>query len=255
MPVAPTIKVFHEAGQRLELRSYQTHVELMIGRVPILTSARLGTEVAFGELARTLADTDAPRVLIGGLGFGATLAAALSAVGPRAEILIVEKLATVVNIVRGELAHLAPGVLDDPRVRLIQDDVASVIARERGLDVILLDVDNGPDWASFQSNARLYGPRGLSAARNALRPGGAYAVWSGYAADAFVKHLRSAGFEASIVPLRERGKVRARAYVGRAPQAAPPRRGPPGSPRQKRPAAPTTTGQRPIAAPAGRRPR
>jgi spermidine synthase len=216
--------VFHEAGERLELRDLGSHVELMIGRVPILTSKSLGTELAFGQLAAMIQHRK-PRVLVGGLGFGRTLSGVLGSVGPSAEVIQVEKLTTVIELCRGPLAHLSPGVLDDPRVRLVQDDVAQVIARERALDMILLDVDNGPDWASFRSNARLYGPRGLAKAHQALRPGGAYVVWSGYAADPFLKHLRRAGFVASVIPLRERGKVRARAYVGRTP----PRAQPPGA--------------------------
>ena len=182
----------------------------LIGRVPIVTSALLGTERAFGRLAPARAS----KVLVGGLGFGATLAGVLETVGPEACVIIVEKLATVVRLVRDELAHLARTSLDDPRVTLLRDDVATVIARERGLDAILLDVDNGPDWGSFRSNARLYTPAGLAAARRALRSGGMYAVWSGYPADAFVDALRRAEFRASVVALKERGRVQARAYVG-----------------------------------------
>jgi spermidine synthase len=130
-------------------------------------------------------------------------------------VLVVEKLATVIELLRGDLAHLAPGALEDPRVTLLNEDVAQVIARERDLDAILLDVDNGPQWASFRTNARLYGPEGLKQARESLRPGGIFAVWSGYAADGFLAQLRRAGFTPSTVLLRERGVVQARAYVGR----------------------------------------
>lgn len=214
MPPVPKIQVFHEHGQRLELRDLGSHLELMIGRVPLLTSKSLGTELAFGELAAGI-KAKAPRVLVGGLGFGRTAAGVLASVGPDAEVLLVEKLQTVVDLVNGPLAYLSPGVLADPRVKLVREDVTAVIAREKNLDMILLDVDNGPNWASFKSNDRLYGSVGLEKARLALKPGGVYAVWSGYPADAFVKHLKRAGFLASIVPLRERGKVRARAYVGR----------------------------------------
>lgn len=214
MPPVPKIQVFHELGKRLELRDLGSHVELMIGPVPILTSKSLGTEEEFGRLARSI-KTERPRVLVGGLGFGRTAMAVLQSVGPNAEVLVCERLQTVVDLVRGQLAHLSPGVLADPRVRLVQDDVAAVIARERMLDMILLDVDNGPNWASFRKNDQLYSPQGLQKARLALRQGGAYVVWAGYRADAFLKHLRRAGFIASMVPLREHGKVRARAYVGR----------------------------------------
>jgi predicted membrane-bound spermidine synthase len=209
------VRVFEEAGQRLVLRDLGTPHELLLGQVPILTSAALGTERAFGELAAELAPGPGARVLIGGLGFGATLVGALAALGEDAEVVVVEKLATVITLLRGELAHLAPGALDDPRVRLVEDDVVSAIARERGLDAILLDVDNGPGWASFRANARLYAPQGLADARAALKPGGALAVWSGYASDGFVGQLRRAGFTPQVIPLRERGVMRARAYVGR----------------------------------------
>jgi spermidine synthase len=209
------VRTFEEAGQRLTLRDVGTHHELLLGQVPILSSAALATERAFGTLAQSL-DPAVPvrRVLVGGLGFGATLQGVLEVAGPSAEVLVVEKLAVVVALVRGDLAHLAPGALEDPRVRLLQEDVADVIAGESDLDAILLDVDNGPGWASFRTNARLYAPAGLAAARAALRPGGALAVWSGYAADAFVGQLRRAGLTPRVVPLHERGVLRARAYVG-----------------------------------------
>jgi predicted membrane-bound spermidine synthase len=216
-------KTFREAGAVLTLEDRGTHHELRIGDVPILTSALLGTERDFGRLV----PSSARRVLVGGLGFGATLAGVLETVGPDARVLVVEKLRTVVDLVRpggalahltrGALAHLTRGALDDPRVELVRADVRAVIAREQDLDAILLDVDNGPEWASFRSNAGLYDRRGLATARRALRPGGMWAVWSGYPVDAFVDRLREAGFRASVAPFRERGKVQARAYVGVVP--------------------------------------
>jgi hypothetical protein len=206
-------RFFHEAGATLTLVRRGPHYELRIGHAPILTSALLGTERDFGRLV----PKRSRRVLIGGLGFGSTLAGVLEKVGPSAQVVVVEKLETVVRLVSrdGELARLAPGALDDPRVQIVRDDVHEVIARERDLDAILLDVDNGPDWASFRTNARLYDARGLAAAHRALAPGGMYAVWSGYPADAFMKRLVRAGFRPSVVPLVERGKVQARAYVGK----------------------------------------
>jgi len=186
------------------------HVELTIGGVPILTSKLLGTERDFGRLA----PASAKRVLVGGLGFGSTLRGVLERVGKNARVVVVEKLSVVVDLVEGELRALAKGALEDPRVEIVRADVSEVIARERELDAILLDVDNGPEWASFRSNARLYDARGLAAARRALREGGTWAVWSGYPMDAFVPRLRAAGFRTKIVPFVERGKLQARAYVG-----------------------------------------
>jgi len=89
-------------------------------------------------------------------------------------------------------------------------------AEPGSLSAILLDVDNGPEWASFRSNARLYAEAALVRARSALAPGGVLAVWSGYPADVFVRTLRKAGFVPRVEPLHERGVVRARAYIGTA---------------------------------------
>jgi predicted membrane-bound spermidine synthase len=198
------------------IRRRGDRIDLVLGNVVLLSSAALGTERAFGALA----PRDASRVLIGGLGFGATLRGVLDVVSPAARVLVVEKVPEIETLLRGELASLSDGAIDDPRVSIENADVSDVLAREaseaseKDLDAILLDVDNGPEWASFRSNARIYAPAGLALARDALKSGGTFAVWSGYPADAFLGRLRAAGFAPSVVPLEERGVVRARAYVG-----------------------------------------
>ncbi len=205
----------------LALRQRGEMLDLVLGNVVLLSSAALETELAFGHLAREAIGandgSDAPRVLVGGLGFGATLRGVLEVLPACGRVIVVEKLSAVIELAREDAAHLVGGALDDPRVELVQDDVADVIARENRLSAVLLDVDNGPAWASFRTNARLYADSALAGARDALRPRGLYAVWSGYAADAFVARLRKAGFVARIEPLMERGVMRARAYVGIAP--------------------------------------
>jgi spermidine synthase len=189
----------------------------MAGNVVLLSSAALGTELAFGRLVSNLGPRVPKRVVIGGLGFGATLRGVLEVLPAEASVVVVEKVDAVVGLVRGRLAAIAGGALDDSRVRLVRGDVGDVVARADGdVDIILLDVDNGPHWASFRTNARLYSPPGLAELKRALAPGGILAVWSGYRADAFLGHLRTAGFAPSVVPLHERGRVRARAYVGHA---------------------------------------
>jgi spermidine synthase len=225
--VAKILRTWREAGGMLALRQRGEMLDLVLGNVVLLSSAALETELAFGRLAReaiasgghvgTDAPGDAPRVLVGGLGFGATLRGVLEVLPPNGRVIVVEKLSAVIELAREDAAHLVAGALDDPRVELVQDDVADVIARENGLAAVLLDVDNGPQWASFRTNARLYADSALARAREALRPRGLYAVWSGYAADPFVARLRAAGFVARIEPLMERGVMRARAYVGIAP--------------------------------------
>lgn len=189
-------------------------VEILSGRVVLLSSAALETELAFGRLAVEL--VAAPRrVLVGGLGFGATVRGVLQVAGPTVRVTVAEKVAEVVDLVRGELAPLAEHVLGDERVTVELADVQDVIrAAAEPFDAILLDVDNAPEWASFRSNARLYTAAGLAEARRALAPGGALAVWSGYPYDAFMPRLRAAGFTPKRVLLREGGRVQARAYVG-----------------------------------------
>ena len=204
---------------RLVLRERGELVELLAGSVVLLSSAALETEVAFGRLAASLGGGAPKRIVVGGLGFGATVRGVLD-VAPDARIRVVEKVDAIVDLVRGPMARMARGVLDDPRVTVIAGDIRATVAEAAGhADLILLDVDNGPHWASFRANARLYSPAGLAELKRALLPRGALAVWSGYRSDPFLGHLRAAGFEPSVVPLLERGRVRARAYVGELPPA------------------------------------
>ena len=205
-----------EGSGHLVLRETGDLVEIMAANVVLLSSAALATELAFGALAATLTTAVPRRVIVGGLGFGATVRGVLDAVPAQTRVTVVEKVEAIPPLVRGQLSHLAGRPLEDPRVDVIVGDVGEIIAAEKGsADVVLMDVDNGPHWASFRTNARLYSPAGLAAFRHALRPGGAVAFWSGYRADAFTRSLREARLEASIVPLHERGRVRARAYVGK----------------------------------------
>jgi len=203
------VRTITVAGESATLREHQGRVDVIVNGVVLLSSGALGTELAFGALAQ-----GAQRVLVGGLGFGATARGVLAS-NPAARVTIAEKSPAIVALARGDLAHLQEGVLDDPRVSLFEGDVLD--AYPLGFDAILLDVDNGPGWASHRSNARLYAPGGLASALASLPPGGLFAVWSGYPDDAFVARLREAGFRPSIEPLREAGQVRARAYLGRRP--------------------------------------
>jgi spermidine synthase len=193
-------------------------IEILAGNVILLSSAALETERAFGRLTSAVLGRPPERVLVGGLGFGATVGGVLDVATPATSLVVAEKVERVVALVRGEFAHVQQRPLDDPRVRVENIDVLDAMRVAPGaFDAILLDVDNGPQWASFRTNARLYTPSGLAAARAALAPGGMLAVWSGYPADAFLARLREAGFSPRRVLLRERGHVRARAYVGVAP--------------------------------------
>jgi spermidine synthase len=142
------------------------------------------------------------RILIGGLGMGFTLGAALSSLSPAAEVVVAELVPEIVKWARGPLAHLFQDHLVDPRLSLEMADVHDVIIRqEAAFDAILLDVDNGPDGMIHLPNERLYCDWGLRAARHALRPGGVLAIWSAYTDDDFVDRLENAGFDVEEVSI------------------------------------------------------
>jgi spermidine synthase len=135
------------------------------------------------------------RVLIGGLGMGFTVRAALDVLAADARVVIGELVPEVVAWNQGPLAALAGAPLDDPRVDVIVGDIAARIAEADGAyDAILLDVDNGPDAFTAPGNAALYGVPGLERARQALVPGGVLGVWSVEDDKAFTGRMRAVGF-------------------------------------------------------------
>ncbi|WP_033966148.1 spermidine synthase, partial [Sphingomonas sp. Ant H11] len=146
---------------------------IVVDRNELMSTRMNGSEEALGTMAcARIAGVAAPRVLIGGYGMGFTLRAVLGVVGPKAEVTVAELVPEILAWARGPMAAVAKGCLDDPRVRVVEADVAEAIAvAPGGYDAILLDVDNGPDGLVRAENNRLYAPRGLAVARAALRPG------------------------------------------------------------------------------------
>jgi len=135
-------------------------------------------------------------ILIGGLGMGYTLAATLKGLGPRGKAVVAELMPAVVEWNRGPLAQLAGRPLEDPRAEVRLQDVALSLQTELAeFDGILLDVDNGPEGLTRDSNNWLYSEEGLAAAYTALRPNGVLAVWSSTPDRNFAMRLRKAGFD------------------------------------------------------------
>jgi spermidine synthase len=167
-----------------------------------------------------LATVSKPRVLVGGLGMGFTLRAALDALPGDASVHVVELVPEVVAWNKEHLGHLAREPLADKRVTLEVADVATVIGAARAsYNAILLDVDNGPDAFTAPANAGLYGIKGLIAARNALVPGGVLGVWSVENDNAFTDRLTGAGFavDKQRVPSRPNSTVKHVLWFGVAP--------------------------------------
>ena len=192
--------------QPLILAQRGTEFAIRIGSVALMSSLAHGSEEALAELACThIADRPKARVLIGGLGMGYTLAAALKHTAPTSSIVVAELLSSVVEWNHGPLAHLAGAPLTDPRVSVTIGDVVERIgAKADAWDAILLDVDNGPDALTRPSNDRLYQAKGLRVASEALREGGVLGVWSVAPDEAFAKRLATAGFDVHEATVRVR---------------------------------------------------
>ena len=156
-----------------------------------------GSEDALAEIpCRKVAGRPGSRVLIGGLGMGFTLASALKHLGKTAEVVVAELVPGVVEWNRGPLGEKAGRPLLDPRTVIRMEDVAKVLQAEpQGFDAIMLDVDNGPEGLTRDSNNWLYSQEGLAAAYTALRPGGVLAIWSSTPDKGFGMRLRKAGFD------------------------------------------------------------
>jgi spermidine synthase len=202
-------------GGELRLMRRGAELSIMSGAIELMNSRLGGSEAALATLAcGGLGSATRPRALIGGLGMGFTLRAALAALPAGAEVVVAELVPAVVAWARGPMAELVAGALEDGRVAVEVADVADVIGRGRGAwDAILLDVDNGPGGLGRASNDALYGHAGLAAASAALKPGGVLAVWSAVQDAGFVQRLRRTGFAVEEHHVRATGRKRGARHV------------------------------------------
>ena len=189
-------------GTNVELQLYQSGELFSIkipGRGDLMNSRMHGSEKALAELAcARIARVKKPRLLIGGLGMGFTLAAALETLGPDAQVVVAELVPEVVDWNRTLIGGPSGHPLADPRSSVRVGDVADLIRQcVGGFDAVLMDVDNGPEALVRMQNDWLYSGDGLLATRAALRPRGVLAVWSAGPNRAFGKRLQHAGFDVS----------------------------------------------------------
>jgi spermidine synthase len=197
-------------GASVELRLMRRGAEfsMMLGQNELMNSRLSGSEEALATLAcRRLEAVKRPHLLIGGLGMGFTLRAALAVLGPGAQITVAELVPAVIAWARGPMADIFGGSLDDPRASIRSADVIEVIqSHPSAFDAILLDVDNGPEGLIRKANDALYDIKGLKAVHRSLRPGGVAAVWSSGPNARFSKRLRDAGFDVNEVAVRATAK-------------------------------------------------
>lgn len=192
---------------RKELRLYQRGEMFSIkiaGRGELMNSRVHGSEIALAELAcERIAGRTQTRVLVGGLGMGFTLAAALRVLGPEAEVVVAELVPEVVDWNREIMGEPAGHPLADPRSTVYVGDVGNLLREQRaGFDAILMDVDNGPEAMIRRENDWLYSVAGLETTRRALRPQGVLAVWSAGPDRLFSSRLHNAGFKVEEVTVR-----------------------------------------------------
>ncbi len=181
-----------DGALELRQRGARDFLILIAGRV-LMTSVTRKSEEALASLALAqLADREAPRVMIGGLGMAFTLRAALDA-SPTARVTCVELNPVVVDWCRGPLAELTGHSVDDPRVTIEVGDVAAAIARApaNSHDAILLDLYEGPHAATQQGEDPFYGQQALYRTHSALTPGGIFGVWAEDADPSFAGRIGS----------------------------------------------------------------
>ena len=195
-------------AETLRLKRRGAEFSIMLGDNELMNSRLSGSEQALATLScERIRGRSDPRILIGGLGMGFTLRAALAVLDPKAAVVVAELVPAVVAWARGPMADVHGASLVDPRVKIQVEDVGRLIRDARAsYDAILLDVDNGPDGLTRQANDGLYNKAGLSAAREALRPGGVLAVWSSGPDQGFTENLRKAGFGVEEIKARANGK-------------------------------------------------
>src|SRR5690242_624883 len=210
-------------GGELTLSRRGEEYAIRVAGIELMNSRDHSSEDELGRAAVARIEAKAPRVMIGGLGMGFTLRAALDALPATAHVEVVEIVPDIVRWNQGVLAKLAGEPLADPRVEVIEADVAHVIRKATDrYDAIVLDVDNGPD-AVYEGNATLYKRNGLAAAKAALVPGGWLAVWSSFRSSTFTTWLKEAGFAVELATLRHATRGGPTHFVWLAQRPAAPR--------------------------------
>jgi spermidine synthase len=172
--------------------------------VELMSTRRHLSEDRLADVAcARLRDVSQARVLIGGLGLGFTLRAALRQLRDDAEVVVAELVPEVIAWNADPRYDLSVDAMRDPRVRVVHDDVVNVLrANPGGFDAIMLDTDNGPDGMLMSENARLYATRGIGVTVAALRAGGSVVYWSVGDDPRFAAALRGAGLDVSTLRVR-----------------------------------------------------
>jgi len=166
-------------------------------RGELMNSRMHSSELALAELGCAhIQGMENTKVLVGGMGMGFTLAAALKATSQSSQVVVAELVPEVIEWNKGPLGECAGRPLDDDRVQVHMDDVAKLfIMRQATYNAVLLDVDNGPEGFTQAGNNDLYSIESLQAIRDTLHPGGVLAIWSAWHDQKFIQQLKKAGYK------------------------------------------------------------
>jgi spermidine synthase len=196
------------SNTELTLSQRDDDFAIRVSGVPgdLMNSRTHHSEEVLAELACTrLSTIENARILIGGLGMGFTLAAALRTVPGSAEVIVAELVPDVVEWNRGLLGQCAGRPIEDGRARVHLGDVADLLKHQpKKFDAILLDVDNGPEAMTYSDNDWLYSRGGLRKIYEKLRPEGIVAIWSARADQLFTSRLKKTGFNVQLRTVRAR---------------------------------------------------
>lgn len=189
----------------LYLMAREGEFVIHINGAELMSDQLHGSEDALADLAcDRLTQLDDARILVGGLGMGFTLAAALRRVGPEGRVTVAELMGAVVRWNETHTGKAAGFPLRDARASVYAGDVGDLVEDPPApWSAILLDVDNGPRALTHPRNAWLYHDEGLATAWNALEPGGILGVWSAFDDESFTAKLRATGFEVEVIQFHE----------------------------------------------------
>jgi spermidine synthase len=200
-----TAKIPNDGGElKLSQRDNDFAIRLTGVHGELMSSRMYSSELALAELGCAhIQGHENTRVLVGGMGMGFTLSAALKATSASSEVLVAELVPEIIEWNKGPLGEVAGRPLEDTRVRVYLGDVGELfMTKQARYDAILLDVDNGPEAFTHDDNSELYSIESLNAIRETLRPNGMLAVWSAWHDPRFTKKLKKARFKVGFKTVR-----------------------------------------------------
>jgi len=204
-------------GGRMTLVEHDGSYCIRVNGQQLMHSSVSTSEIELGRLGceRHPNRAATTRILIGGLGLGFTLQSVLQSSGPKAVVQVSELFPEIVAWNRTHLAGLNGGALADRRVKVLVEDVRSIIRRaaREPYDVIVLDIDNGTTAMVKNENSQLYSEWGMQQIALALKPGGRAAIWSACADPVIEKRLTKAGFQVKAVPAKLYAQAKRTAYM------------------------------------------